>query len=182
MGKHVSRSTVHLLVRKDKYCVYWAYRPTHSCPGHFTSTWHYLGTHRHSTPTNRGPLVLGSQTRICSEAAGSPHSWLLSCIFALLEKQSLTFRVCPATWPIIRSHSLLSFMDISPHSAGLASSCLAPRSHPASICFSECLPISVLLLPFMPSTSQFPAFHALPVPHPPTHTHTTTDCLVYPSG
>lgn len=29
MGKHVSTSTVHSLARKDKYCVYWAYRTTH---------------------------------------------------------------------------------------------------------------------------------------------------------
>lgn len=51
MGKHVSTSTVHSLARKDKYCVYWAYRTTHSCPGHFIRTWDYLGAQRHSTPT-----------------------------------------------------------------------------------------------------------------------------------
>ncbi|EDL85623.1 rCG51914 [Rattus norvegicus] len=136
MGKHVSKCTVHLLARKDKYCVYWAYRPTHSCPGHFTSTWDHLGTRRHSTPTNRGPLVLGSQAHICSEAAGTLHSWLVSCIFALLNKQSLAFHVCPAAWPTI---PCFLFMTISPQSAGLASPCLAPRSHPASIRFSGCL-------------------------------------------
>lgn len=35
--------------------------------------------------------------------------------------------------------------------------------------FLKQLPISVLLLPFMPSTSQFPAFYSLPVRRPPTH-------------
>lgn len=72
-----------------------------------TDTWfmpwsphvHTRITHRHGP---HRPLVLGPQvgpefTCICSEAVGSPRSWAVSNLLALLQKQSLAFHVNPET-------------------------------------------------------------------------------------
>lgn len=103
-------------------------------------TW---GPRRHSTPPNWGPLVLGSRTHLhLFGNSREPHFWLLSSISAptLPKKQSLAFLVCPLRRGLSCLHTLhFLFMSVSPRSAGLASPCLAPRSHPASICFSGCL-------------------------------------------
>lgn len=192
MGKHVSTSTVHLLARMDTYCVYWAYRPTHSSPGHFTRTRHYLGTQRHSTPTNRGPLVLGSQTHWhLFRSSREPPLTVALLYLALLKKQSLAFCVRPERWPIILSHTLLPLREyLLPFCRSCFSmpgSLLTPGFHPlfrmsSSPClgFLRQLPVWVLLL----------ASHALnfllfiPTLHPPPAPtqHTPLQIILFTPG
>lgn len=112
---------------------------------------------------------------------------MVSCIFALLEKRSLAFYVCPETWPITLSHTLLSLHEsLSPFCRSCFSmpgSLLTPGFHPLFrmsslfLGFPQQRPVSVLLLPSMLSTC-----FLFPPCTPPPKTHTTTDCLVYSRG
>lgn len=151
-------------------------------------TWVPRGTAHQQT---RGPLVLGSQ---------APWPWFGSSreppleaglldLFALLKKQSLAFYVCPETWPIILWHTLLSLHEYLPpvlqvlllHAWLLAHTRLPSAFQDVFFSFlrlQQQLPVSVLLLPLMPSTSGF----FFP-PAPPTHpTHTARERLVDPRG
>ena len=167
MGKKVSTSTVLLFTEKGKYSIYWAYRHMHSCAGHFTCIWELL-VYPSIGMAHTGPLVLGPQvgpklTCICSEAVGNPYLWVVSNLFALLQKQSPAFHVCPATQLVHDfAHSAL-FLNIPLPCVGLASLSRPGSFHtllPAPTTFQDIFftflrgflqqsPASVLLLPFL---------------------------------
>lgn len=98
IGKCVHKHSYSYLQGRVSTFIYWAYRHMHSCSGHFTCIWDYLGTSRHCTHT--GPLVLGPQmgpklTCICSEAVGNPYLWIVSSLFALPTEATPCFPYMP---------------------------------------------------------------------------------------
>lgn len=93
---------------------------------------------------------------ICSEAVGNPYLWVVSNFFALLQKQSLAFHVCPATQP---THDF-AHSTLREYSAPFCRSCFSLQARllvhtllPALTTllggFQQQSPASVLLLPFL---------------------------------
>lgn len=115
---NVSTSTVDLLERKSKYSTLWATLTQVLMPWSFTMHVGLVVDPQAQHTSKLTELVLRSQTHL-------HFLWVLSCIYALLQKQPLAFRVCPTTQPIMILHTLLSFRRPSHLFCG---SCFSPQA------------------------------------------------------
>lgn len=117
IGKRVHKHRYSYLQGRVSTFIYWAYRHMHSCSGHFTCVWDYLGTNRHCThwaTCARAPN--GSQTHLYLFGS-SRESLLMDSLQSLCSP----YRSNPLLSIYALQHSLLMILHTPPCSAGLAS-------------------------------------------------------------